>query len=422
MRCNVPLTYSSQKHYDQKAAKMNTAITGPLTIQLTDRQRRQYEKEGYVVIRNAIPSADLTRFDAAIDRHVPHDAYAPGKSYPEPAKYTLSQQVLGDPELARVAEHPVVVDAVEQLLGTSAHLTAYVIYVRTPGDQGSLAHNDYKRWRPVGSSMDWLFTVIPLTDFDAAHGPLLVAPGSHQLDKVSQLDERFWHRERPVPPNPTDFIDPQLRRGDLLLMNMYLWHQAPPNQQHRCGIFNKYAASDAPPATGYYLYNSAVYSAFSERGRRLLAVHADVTLKATRALITHGDAVLLVEDQEGYLALPGGEGWEEDVIPGWDHGNRVGALDAALQGYGLDLPWLSYVGDFAEAGALTRVYGFPIADRPPITVVHRWCDDADLSILLAAERLQQEYTLEALREWCRKDIRRGKALSQARAKADQYAA
>ena len=95
-------------------------------------------KEGYLVIRDAIPNTDLVRFDAAIDCHLPHDAYAPGKSYPEPAKYTLSQQVLSDPELARVAEHPVVVDAVEQLLQTPAHLTAYVIYVRTPGDQGSI--------------------------------------------------------------------------------------------------------------------------------------------------------------------------------------------------------------------------------------------------------------------------------------------
>ena len=352
---------------------MNTAISEPLAVQLTNGQRNDYEKEGYLVIRDAIPNTDLVRFDAAIDCHLPHDAYAPGKSYPEPAKYTLSQQVLSDPELARVAEHPVVVDAVEQLLQTPAHLTAYVIYVRTPGDQGSLAHNDYKRWRPVGSSMDWLFTVIPLTDFDAAHGPLLVAPGSHQLDKVTQLDERFWERRRPVTPSPGEFIDPQLRRGDLLLMNMYLWHHAPPNQRLRRGIFNKYAAADAPPATGYYLYNTDVYAAFSEGGKRLLAAQADAPLNATRALITHGDAVLLVEDQDGYLGLPGGGGWEEDVIPGWDHGNRAGALDAALQGYGLDLPWLSYVGDYAEADGLTRVYGYPGAERGAISVAHRWC-------------------------------------------------
>ena len=101
---------------------MNTAISEPLAVQLTNGQRNDYEKEGYLVIRDAIPNSDLVRFDAAIDCHLPQDAYAPGKSYPEPAKYTLSQQVLSDPELARVAEHPVVVDAVEQLLQTPAYL------------------------------------------------------------------------------------------------------------------------------------------------------------------------------------------------------------------------------------------------------------------------------------------------------------
>ena len=46
------------------------------------------------------------------------------------------------------------------------------------------AHCDYKRWRPVGSSMNWAFAIIPLNDFDAEYGPFLVSPKSHRLAQV----------------------------------------------------------------------------------------------------------------------------------------------------------------------------------------------------------------------------------------------
>ena len=87
--------------------------------------------------------------------------------YPEPAKYTVSGNRMADPGMAPIIEHPVIVDTVETLLGQSAHLTAFVAYLRSPGDTGGGAHCDYKRWRPVGSSMNWLFAIIPLNDFDA---------------------------------------------------------------------------------------------------------------------------------------------------------------------------------------------------------------------------------------------------------------
>ncbi|MEM7253252.1 MAG: phytanoyl-CoA dioxygenase family protein, partial [Pseudomonadota bacterium] len=205
---------------------------------LTGEQRARYERDGFLVLRNHIGPEKLRRLDRAIEAHVPGDAYAPGKIYPEPAKYTICRQSLANPDLAFIAEDPAVVAPTECLLGDEAHLTAYVGYVRTPHDNGSGAHNDYKRWRPVGSSMNWIFTIIPLTDFDEAIGPLLVAPGSHQLEKVTATGN-VWQRAAPTKPAATDFVDAGLRRGDLLLMNMYTWHQAPPNQsgRRRIGLF-----------------------------------------------------------------------------------------------------------------------------------------------------------------------------------------
>jgi len=398
---------------------------------LSGEQLARYERDGYLVLRGLLNDADLGRLDGAIDRHVPADAYAPGKVYPQAAKYTLSQQVLSDPDMAYIAEHPKVLDAVEGVLGRAAHLTAYVVYVRTPGDVGAKMHNDYKRWRPVGSSMDWLFTVIPLTDFDEEHGPLMVAPGSHQLARVTRESARFWERGRPAPPTEGDFVDPGLKRGDVLLMNMYTWHWAPPNAEHRVGVFNKYAAADAPPATGYYVFDDAVHAALTDTGKRILAVHSDLAINTTRAMITYGDELLLHKTPDGLWALPGGDGWEEAAIPGWDHGNRIGALDDLLRAQlDLVLPWVSYVGDYAAeedaaVPGLCRLYAHPCAQRPLLSDTAKasckWFTREALSALGEAD-FAQAFTLDALATWLDAPLRRGKGLSQARCTIDQYAA
>ena len=90
----------------------------------------------------------------------------------------------GGRELKVLRDLDMTVDRGEAVLGQVAHLSAFVVYIRTPGNKGGGAHNDYKRWRPVGSSMNWLFAIVPLTDFDAEYGPLLVSPGSHKLYRM----------------------------------------------------------------------------------------------------------------------------------------------------------------------------------------------------------------------------------------------
>jgi len=399
-----------------------------MSARLNAGERASYEKDGYIVLRDVFGDDDFARLETAIDQHLPGNAYAPGKLYPEPAKYTLSEQCPADPELAYIAEHPKLVSVAEQLLGGPSYLTAYVVYIRTPQDVGSLMHNDYKRWRPVGSSMNWLFTIVALTDFDQETGPLLVAPGSHQLHLVENRQEKTLHRGAPEQPPEGQFVDARLKRGDLLLMNMYTWHWAPPNvsSKNRIGVFNKYAAVSAPPATGYFQHSTAVKEAFSQTGQRLVALASDRPLETTRLLLTRrmGDEPqVLLQQQAGGWGLPGGPGWEEDAIPGWDVGSRIGSLTSQVrEQIGLELPWVSYVGDFDEGSGLCRVYGFPseedaalmsLAGRHPTC---RWVAQSGLKRVSAPELVCQ-----AMVQWLAPGIVRGKGLSQAQARVNQYA-
>ena len=205
-------------------------------------------------------------------------------------------------------------------------------------------------------------------------------------------------------------------------MNMHLWHRAAPNRskQNRVGAFNKYAAASAPPATGYFLYDDDVYNALSDRGRSVIGVHSDRQILTTRSLLMRenagGKEVLLCET-DGRLCLPGGPTSTERAIPDWDLGNFIAPLQTHLRNQlAIELPWLSYIGDFPEADHLCRVYGYTLNSNGfPVPYKGRWVDPQTLS----TEGFG--YEAQALSRWLDPTIVRGKGLAQAQCRIDQFA-
>lgn len=399
---------------------------------LSPEQLASYRQDGFLVLKGQIPEADIARYEAAMERNPPLDGSLDpnAANYPEPGRYTLALNCLKDPDLAPLAEHPAIVPAVSEILGDRPVLTAFVIYDRTPGGPGIPSHNDYKRWRPVGSSMNWAFTIVPFCDFDAEAGRLMVAPGSHQLHRIAEGSERPLCVQPPTRPEESDFIDPGLERGDLLLMNMHLWHRADGNSSghHRVGAFNKYAAASAPPATGYFLYDDDVHSALSSSGQELLGVHSSKPIATTRLLLMRGtdEPEFLIADGaqpdgEG-IGLPGGPTFVEQAIPDWDQGNFIAALQASLrEDLRIELPWASYVGDFEEGDHLCRVYAYTLTGFGfPVPYRHgRWLTRDGLAAEMA--RSIHGYELEAVDRWLDPSIVRGKGLTQAQSRVNQYA-
>ena len=405
--------------------------TQPTPSQLSPQQLADYERDGFLVLRGALSDAEISRAEEGFARNPPLDgtldkASGMGPRYPEPGRYTLAQNCLKDPDLAFLAEHRTITGAATDVLGAEPRLSAYVIYDRTPGGPGIPPHNDYKRWRPVGSSMNWAFTIVPFCDFDAEAGQLYVSPGSHRLERVTPGPERPLDVAPPTTPDESTYVDPELRRGDLLLMNMHLWHYADPNRsnRHRVGAFNKYAAADAPPATGYFLYDDDVASALAPENRELLAVHSNKPIGTTRlVLVRERDEpeMLLMADDQGKLSLPGGAASVERAIPDWDGGNVIAALQTSLRDeLKIETPWVSWVGDFDEGNHLCRTYAYTLTGLGfPVAYDGQWLTRSQLTD--GSDQLRWGYELEALDRWLDPTITRGKGLTQAQSRVNQYA-
>ena len=394
---------------------------------LSDQQKAAYQENGYLIVRDILSPDETLELRQISEVQARSNGYPPELKYPTPGKYTVSGNKLAvHPALAAVAEHPAIVDRVESLLGQPAHLTAFVAYVRSPGDKGGGEHNDYKRWRPVGSSMNWLFAIVPLTDFDAEYGPLLVSPGSHKLHRVIDPSARILDVARPDRGQLAPFVDPELKASDLLLLNMYTWHEPPAGtaSKDRCGIFNKYCAVNAPPAAGYYRYSQAAYEALSDAGKRLLPVHSDKPLAETRLLIecSVGEESLFLVQRDGETdrwQLPGGRGWEEEKGVGWDVGARIGAMQVlARDQLGVEIPWMSYIADEEDT---CRLYGYLDEDGVLTGLAGEgagcdWFTRGDLQQMLGAE----DYICRAIGAWQRDGVVRGKgkACSQSKMQYD----
>ena len=386
-----------------------------VTASFSKQQIADFHEDGYLIVRNVLSAKEADELRRTVQHQVKREAYPASLKYPEPAKYTVSGNRIADPGLAAIAEHPTVVGAVESALGQPAHLTAYVAYLRTPGDTGGRAHCDYKRWRPVGSSMNWVFAIIPLTDFDTSYGPFLVSPKSHKLTQVINPDAHILDLTRPKPEELPPFIDPELKAGDLLVVNEHVWHEAPPGTtiEDRCGIFNKYCAVDAPPAAGYYTYNPAALDALSDDSKRLIPVCFDKPLTTTRLLIedlsNKESKFLLRRDAETHhWELPGGEGWEEEELVGWDVGARIGSLQEIIHTQlGLEVPWMSYIEDIEEEEGICRVYGFSDENLDTDALANDGCEWFTESEL--KQRLGEGGAIcRAVDTWQRDDIIRGK--------------
>ena len=389
-----------------------TTINTPI---LNDQQIADFHENGYAIVRNVLSPDEADKFRRVVQEQAQCNSYPASLKYPEPGKYTIAGNKMAESSLASIAEHPTVVNAVECALGQPAHLTAFVAYLRSPGDRGSGGHCDYKRWRPVGSSMNWVFAIIPLTDFDKVYGPFMVSPGSHKLAQVIDEDAHILDLTRPDTKQLARFIDPELKAGDLLITSQHTWHSAPAGTatDDRCGIFHKYCAINAPPSAGYYPYNSAALNSLSDASKRLIPVCFDKPITTTRLLIEYpsddeSKYLLLRDDENNRWELPGGEGWEEEEGVGWDIGARIASLqDLTQTQLGLEVPWMSYIEDVEEANGICRVYGYSDASlesKPLANGRYDWFTKDRVGQLLG----DSDYISHTINTWHRDDIIRGK--------------
>ena len=353
---------------------------------------------------------------------------------PQPAsRYVLMTDVVEEPPLAAQASDPRIVDAVETLLGGAAALATFVAYLKTPGAAGTggdysgshpEAHQDYKPYHNAGSSLNWLFAIMSLVDLDEQTGPLYVAPGSHKLSRVIETGGRVRRVRRAGADTMAPLMDAGLRRGDLLLMNMFTWHAGGANRSdhHRLGVYNKYRARNAPPACGPIMFSDAAHWAVVCRGRSLIQHHGAQPVAALRLVVERDGRFLLLRHTDGSGTNTGG--WRLPGASAVDGANHLTVLEEmARRSLSIELPWASFIGDYDEAGRRCRVFGYSLhAGAAVATALAAWFTRREIEDLASRGRLSGGCEADAAALWVDPSFLRGIGQSQEQALRDSAGA
>jgi hypothetical protein len=393
----------------------------------------EFENNGYLVLRGVLTEAEVDRLARPIRTAFDdgnYDTHREGSAYPSPGIHSMGPRILEEhPNLAELSlAHPAIVAAIEELFGEPATLAQYWSIMRSPGAgvsdepfvKGSGAHYDYKPWRCVGSYVKWMFVVIPFVDYTETAGPLAISPGSHLKTTVLPSDGRVHQVDAARVPSPGEItlVDPSLKKGDVVLMHGFAWHEARPNygNSDRCGLYMKFHAKSSPPACGPTIYPSAVHDFLPSDVKHLVPYHrGDGQYAALRDGPVGGvdEAQLLIEDSEERVLVLGddADGWRlpryaaaEDQTAGiLDVCNVMGSVvKQAHQQLGLQLAWLSWLQDLSSSAPdgvpgewRCRVYGHRLQtaapgltteNDPPLQ--HHWMSMDELDEAESAGRLE----------------------------------
>ena len=411
--------------------------------------REEFEEHGYYVMRGVLTEAEVDRLAGPIRagfQNRNYDSHRGEGVYPQPGIYSMGQRVLEThPEIAEVSlAHPKIIAAIEDLFGEPAMLAQFWSIMRPPGAgvsdspfvNGSASHYDYKPWRCVGSSVKWMFAIIPFVDYIESAGPLVVSPGSHRRTDVLPSNGRVHPVDAARVPKATDvpLVDPGLRKGDVVLMDGFCWHEARPNYGNtdRCGLYMKFQARSAPPACGPTIYPTALHEILPDSHKHLVPHHRDDGRYAAvrsetedltgpvggvdrgQLLIENADdrLLLLGNDTDGWR-LPKFEASEDETASILDVCNVMGSVKAkALEELGLLLPWMSWLSDTIADGTdnanqvRCRTYGHRLNERAPVLTGpatkagYQWFAADEVSSIAAASLLEDaEQVLQWLSMW-----------------------
>lgn len=231
------------------------------------------EKNGYVILRNAVPLELLRQLIYRIDhlQLLPGDDGLPSLRY----KHVFNR----DPWWLSLIDLPKVMNVVEHVLGDTCHIIGNTAWKSVPGHLGSPCHIDYVP-HPLTPEQSERFTwpCFILTAHIFPHslteelGPTRVIPGSHQLGGryPEGFDGNYWA--------PPGYVSVFPSPGSVLLFRSDLLHGGQPNRtidQNRYLLQVHYSQRWIAQRFGgpSWQWNQATLAASTPQQLRLLGKH-----------------------------------------------------------------------------------------------------------------------------------------------------
>ena len=206
-------------------------------VRLTEDQKKSFDDDGFLVVRNVLDTDTLRRSIDAADRLAqPFLAKPELLDRPEYNHLDLRPAVLTEKPLFELVRNSTGVSYVMQLLGPNIHLHSTALICKRPSRSDAPAfrrgwHRDIRIPKDLGHQFlprVGIKICYALTDFHQPDsGMTLLARGTHLRTEPLVL------RKNAVDPEGVELCDLQLNAGDAFLFDNRLYHTAAPNLSDR---------------------------------------------------------------------------------------------------------------------------------------------------------------------------------------------
>jgi Phytanoyl-CoA dioxygenase (PhyH) len=160
-----------------------TLLVSPGPVQLSAKQRRSLEHDGYLLVPPLLDEAVMARMAGRLDELVRQTVAAwaadPAPDIVEPGVVHVKLG-LADPDFAPCCDHPLLAQTATAVLGPDWHLGALSLRAPLPGCGHQGLHPDFEQRRTEGV-WQTLSAMWCITAFTIHNGPLRVIPGSHRV-------------------------------------------------------------------------------------------------------------------------------------------------------------------------------------------------------------------------------------------------
>jgi len=190
-------------------------------------QIRQFDEEGYLVVRNVLDEASIATLLEASDRLIASDIQTSRQSNPTGLYDGFRNSIALDDAYIPLMTHPKILPLVIHLLGSNLQLmTSHLIY-KYPNPPGTPEHHRAPGWHRdyLQAMMALGHYSIPRIELKCAYyftdlsrpksGNTMVVPGSNQATAPLAVPEDG---------DPDGAIEPLLNPGDCLLFENRTWH------------------------------------------------------------------------------------------------------------------------------------------------------------------------------------------------------
>ncbi|MCY4541799.1 MAG: phytanoyl-CoA dioxygenase family protein [Rhodobacteraceae bacterium] len=221
-----------------------------MSASLSNQQRSSYLENGYIKPLRVMSERSAARLRAEIEAI---EAKYPNGKLPAPLnQYFRYDGQLVMPFLVDVARKPVILDAVESLIGPNIMVWSIELFIKEAGSQAKVTwHQDLTYWGMGGTDLQ-VTAWIALTDVSELAGCMRFVPGSQKLDIVSHHDtfseDNLLSRgqEIEVDVDENDAVLDDLRPGEMSLHHGKIFHASGPNNSddRRIGLVIRYVSPE----------------------------------------------------------------------------------------------------------------------------------------------------------------------------------